>query len=122
MADFDPKEFPMTARWMALILSMILVREACAAATHTVKVEFLSKHGHTRAIEYAIDAAEAARLETLSAAVINMVARARHDYAGQLGYTVDKYGPDCWKIVPGLRVQRVRVRRADGPWMDVYLR
>lgn len=112
----------MDARWMALILSSSLVSAAGAAETHRVKVEFLSKNGHTRAIEYPVSAAEASRLESLPAEVAGVVLRARHDYAQTLGYTVDKYGPDYWKIVPGLRVQRVRVKRESGAWSDVHLR
>ena len=105
-----------------MLLALVLAGAAHGAETHRVKVEFLSMNGHTRSIEYGLTSTEAARLEAVPTAVAPVVLRARHDYAQQLGYTDAKYGPDYWKIVPGLRVQRVRVRRDNGSWTDVHLR
>lgn len=97
----------------ACALALILSSAAPAAAAE-LSVQFRTMKGHLQTISIAMTQPEAARLMASPSALDELVTRARAKYADKLGYNERVNGPDYYKIVPGLRVEKVAIRGDGG--------
>lgn len=109
-------------RRVALLLLMLTVaREArCGVGSgYQVKVRFISMNGHTRDVFIPLDEREGRKLHFNPRDARRFVLEARRRYAEQLGFQRRIYGEDHWKIVPGLRVEVVKLNLPTGGSVDI---
>lgn len=86
---------------------------------HSVEVGFISFNGHERKIEVPVTERQAKRLQFFPREVSAVIDEARRIYAEKLGYSRKVYGPDVWKIVPGLRFDYADLNLPDGTTVEL---
>jgi hypothetical protein len=99
-------------------LALILVLSVPVAAAE-LTVQFRTMRGHLQSVSIPLKNHEAARLAVSPAALDAHVIQARAQYAGKLGYDTTVHGQDAYKIVPGLRVEKIQLA---GPSVRAELR
>lgn len=99
-----------TALTAALLLAALA---APTLAAEQLAVEFVTSRGHLRTVRVDVDPRTATRLATSAGALEPHLQRAREAYARQLGYSAQTGGADFYKIVPGLRINRITLGRTE---------
>jgi hypothetical protein len=110
-------------RTMLLLTVTFLVFAAYVHAgedpEYSVEVGFLTMNGHQRKIEVKVTEKQAKRLQFFPREVSEVIDEAKRLYAEKLGFSRKTYGPDVWKIVPGLRFEYADLNMADGTTVEL---
>src|ERR1051326_8950835 len=103
----------MSFRWLPVLLLIALACPARAATGYEAEV-YLAISDETATMEYELDQAEARDLESSPARLEELMERAKSDYADTHGYSKKQHGKENWKLMSGLRVDKVTLKTPHG--------
>lgn len=114
------RAFRAMRRTIILLFALMLAgRTLCGPSGFEVRVRFISAKGHTRDEFIPLSDEEGRQLQFNPRGARRYVLAARCQYAERLGFGRGIYGDDHWKIVPGLRVENVRLNTPAGGSIDI---
>lgn len=93
-----------------LVLGLAAVPGIVHASPPVVEI-VLGDEEHVSRREYPISEVDARSIEHTPRRVDELVIHAKSDFAQDLGYTRQRFGPDNWKVVSNLRVTSVALRQ-----------
>ena len=100
-----------------LVLSLILISGTAALATASVRrVEVFIKNPGVQlwTKSYDVTPAQALELERSKGKVLELIRRAKSEYAESRGYSKKIYGEQNWKVMRGLKVNTVKLYTSTG--------
>ena len=110
---------------MNRMLLLVLVALAGGAAVraedsgYSVEVGFVTFHGHKRKVEVPVTEQQGRRLQFAPREAQSVIEEAKRLYAEKLGFSRKVFGPDAWKIVPGLRVDFADLNLPNGASVEL---